>query len=175
MPAAQSDVDSPSATRVYAKTDKGRAEVAQRSAGLTARQRQILIMADGHKPAAALNALMPSAQVDAILVELAGLALIAPVVEYVAAPVDATRLAPAKAMMIATATDYLGPLATELMRQIEAATDEAQLLRALGHWHMAMQASKFGKDVAQTHLETIKASLHQSGVLAREGVVYTDQ
>ncbi|WP_137176120.1 hypothetical protein [Massilia sp. HP4] len=145
---------------VYAKTAQGRLEVARRSAGLGARQRSVLIMLDGHKTAGALATLMPAAQLTRILVELVELGLIAPVTASGTAPAnDDARLAPVKAMMIRTAETCLGLIAADLVRQIGAAGDEHQLQRAIGHWHMAMQDSKYGREVVATHLELIKAAL----------------
>jgi len=149
----------------YTKTVKGRDEVAQRRGGLTSRQRSILIMLDGQKSVDALGGLMPADQVRAILGELCALGLIAPASEKPAptpAPAaDEGRLAPVKDMMRRTAMTCLGPMAAELVRQIDAANDESGLQRALAHWHMAMQASKYGKDVAEQHLASIRASLQE--------------
>jgi len=63
-------------------------------------------------------------------------------------------------MLIRTADTYLGLMAAESNRKVEAARDESELQRAIGHWHMAMRASKYGKDVADAHLELVKAELH---------------
>lgn len=152
---------------VYAKTAQGRLEVARRSAGLGARQRSVLIMLDGHKTAGALAALMPAAQLLRILDELVDLGLVAPVTAFAPAPTnDDARLAPVKAMMIRTADTYLGPIAADLVRQIGAAGDEHQLQRAIGHWHMAMQESKYGREAVETHLGLIKAALQAPSVPA---------
>lgn len=170
MLAHSSHASSPLADVIYAKTPKGRDEVAQRRGGLSSRQRSILIVLDGQKRVDSLTGLMPAAQVQAILDELAALELIAPAsapdpsttVTAALPPVrsiDDTRLALVRAMMTRTAETYLGPMAAELIRQIQAANDEISLQRALAHWHMAMQASKYGKDVAETHLALIRASL----------------
>lgn len=151
-----------SADVVYTKTAQGRLEVARRSAGLGARQRSVLIMLDGHKSAGALATLMPMAQLARILDELAGLGLIAPAADTAPVPTaasDDARLAPVKAMLIRTAETYLGLIAADLVRQIGAARDEHQLQRAIGHWHMAMQDSKYGREVVESHLALIKAAL----------------
>lgn len=170
---------------VYAKTDAGRAELAQRSAKLGARQRSVLIMIDGQKSCAALAALAPQQQLGLILAELEALGFVAPVRPAPPAPVaaaaqparvpaaapptpaasaiDPVLLANAKRMLTATAETYLGLLSAEVVRKVQAAADEEQLLRALGHWHMAMQASKHGRDAAATCLAQIKASLRGAG------------
>ena len=141
---------------VYAKTAQGRLEIAQRSAGLGARQRSILIMLDGHKTVGALAALMPAVQLAGMLDELLDRGLIAPAA---GAPDIRARLAPVKAMLVRTAETYLGLIAADLVRQIAAARDEQQLQRAIGHWHMAMQDSKYGRDVVEGQLEMVKAAL----------------
>lgn len=157
----------PLADIIYAKTAKGRDEVAQRRGGLSSRHRSILIVLDGEKRVDSLLGLMPAAQVQTILDELAALGLIAAVSspEPPAATlppvrqIDDARLAQVKHMMTGTAETYLGPMAAELIRQVQAADDDIGLQRALAHWHMAMQASKFGREVAESHLALIRASL----------------
>lgn len=142
---------------VYAKTAQGRLEIVQRSAGLGARQRSVLIMLDGHKPAGELAALMPAPQLARILDELSALGLIATAAET---SNDAARLAPVKAMLVRTAETYLGLIAADLVRQIDAVNDEHGLQRAIGHWHMAMQDSKYGREVVDAQLALVKASLN---------------
>lgn len=173
---------------VFAKTAEGRAEVARRAAGLNLRQRSVLIMLDGQKSVAALSTPMPAAQLFGILGELTALGLIRPAAStapmppalpaaarapapspaaaaaHVPSPVptpalSAARLAPVKAILIHTADTYLGLISADLVRQIHGVGDEAQLQRAIAHWHMAMQASKYGKEVVTTYLDQIKASL----------------
>ena len=160
MLAEQSEVTSLPADLVYTKTEKGRAEVARRSAGLSARQRSILIMLDGQKGVDALTALVPPAHLNAVLAELSALDLIAPMHGQAVAPArNMADLAPVRALMIRSAQTYLGSMASELIRQIDNAADAGQLQRTIGHWHMAMQASKYGREVAAAHLALVKASL----------------
>jgi len=151
------------AERIFAKTEKGRAVVTDRSVGLTARQRTILIMIDGCKPCSVLMQLMAAPILLPILDELAALRLIVlagPAPAPAAAPaIDSQTMSQVKAMMIGSAEVCLGLLAAEVVRQVEAAADEEQLLRALGHWHMAMQASKRGREIAPTQLDAIKSHL----------------
>lgn len=158
---------------IYTKTDGGRAELAQRSARLNARQRSVLIMIDGHKPCAALAGLAPPEQLAVILAELAALGMIVAVGDpgrsgTVMAPparaaIDPTLLANAKRLLTATAETYMGLLSADVVRKVQAAADEEQLLRALGQWHMAMQASRQGRTVAHTYLDQIKTSLAGKG------------
>lgn len=143
---------------VYAKTAQGRLEVARRGAGLGARERSVLIMLNGRKSATTLAALMPHVQLARILDELVARGLIAPVGAPLLADGGA-RLEPVKAMLICSAENYLGLIAADLVRQIGAAADEHQLQRAIGHWHMAMQDSKYGRDVVETELALVKTAL----------------
>jgi len=147
------------AERIFAKTDKGRAEVAERSIGLTARQRSVLIMIDGRKPCGVLMDVMAAQSLLPILDQLVALQLIAPAGPPPAAGIDLDTMAQAKAMMIGSAEVCLGILAAEVVRQVEGAANEEQLLRALGHWHMAMQASRRGREIALAQLASIKSCL----------------
>jgi len=156
---------------VYAKTAAGRAEVAQRGAGLSARQRTALIMLDGARDATALATVMPADQVAASLAALIALGLIAAPAVAVPAmpPAPAAPAAPAspsldaiKAELIAAAETYLGVMASDVILRVQKAGDASQLLRMLGHWHMAMQDSKHGKIPAAALLEKSRASLQEA-------------
>ena len=61
------------ASELYAKTEKGRNEIARRQLGLTGRQRTLLILLDGRKPCSALDGMMPADQVALIVGELLAL------------------------------------------------------------------------------------------------------
>jgi hypothetical protein len=162
---------------VFAKTPKGRAEVAHRSTLLSGKQRSTLIMIDGQKRLSAIGALISEPDVAKIVDILLAFELVAArsavavsaaapraaTIDRTAAPAsarpaDAARLLHIKSMMTRSAEAYLGLMAAEVVRRVEQACDEAQLLSVLGHWHMAMRESKYGKDVAGTHLEQIKAN-----------------
>lgn len=155
----------------YAKTAKGRGEVERRSLGLNARQRSVLIMVDGRKPRSALAAMLPAGTVDAVLDALLALDLIEPAHTHTHVPVAApapvvateaaARLARVKAQMVDTAQTYLGLMAAEVVRRIDRAGDAEALLGVIGHWHMALQASKHGRDMALAHVERVKAELRE--------------
>jgi hypothetical protein len=170
---------------VFAKTPKGRAEVAQRSALLSRKQRSILIVLDGKKRLSAIHTLLPSQELAAIVHQLLALELIAAQIEVAvsaaapktaaaghpltpapAQPADPARLLRLKAMLIDSAETHLGLMAAEVVRRVELACDETQLRSVLGHWHMAMRESKYGKDVAGMHLEQIKASWRGEDMMA---------
>lgn len=170
MPRESLTPPSPSRAMVYAKTPAGRAEVAQRSNRLTARQRTLLIMLDGVKPLHALPALPPQAELDQMLDALLTLEMIAlvaapaPVRAAAPAPVpDSPKVALIKSMMISSAEEFLGLMAADVVRRVRKASDEAQLQSVLGHWHMAMRESKYGRDAAGIQLERIKACFAGAG------------
>ncbi|HEX8477168.1 MAG TPA: hypothetical protein VF663_02470 [Telluria sp.] len=144
---------------VYAKTAAGRAELAQRSAGLTARQRAALIMLDGQRDATALHAVMAAEQVAPVLAALIALGLIAPPTVTLGIPPASSSLDAIKTELIAAANMYLGVMASDVILRVQKAADATQLLRMLGHWHMAMQDSKHGKIAAAALLEKTKAAL----------------
>jgi len=149
---------------IYAKTAKGRNEVAQRCLGLNSRQRTVLIMLDGRKPCAALTGLLPAQQLDTIVGELLAMELIGPCSSPSAVPppqphVPSPELVRVKTEMVKTAEACLGLMAAEVVRRIEQAGDRHELLGVIGHWHMALQASKHGRDSALEHVERVRASL----------------
>lgn len=143
---------------VYAKTALGQHEVQYRGAGLTARQRAALIMLDGQRDATVLAAVMPADQLAPVLAALIALGLIAAVTADVPAP-ESGKLATIKAELIGAAETYLGVMGADVVARVRQAGDDAQLLRVLGHWYMAMQDSKHGKDAARTLLERSKLQL----------------
>jgi len=149
---------------VYTKTATGRHEVGHRGAGLNARQRTALIMLDGQRDARVLETLMPADQVAPILAALMALGLIATETSD-AAPAaapparEAPALAAIKAELIHSAELYLGVMAGEVVARVRQAADATALLRVLGHWHMAMQDSKHGKDAARALLDKTRATL----------------
>lgn len=147
---------------VYAKTAAGRAEVAQRSAALTARQRAALIMLDGQRAATALHTVMPADQVAPILAALIALGLIAPPTLAVPVAPASLSLDTIKAELVAAAETYLGIMASDVILRVQQAADASALLRMLGHWHMAMQDSKHGKVAAAALLEKTRSALQQA-------------
>jgi hypothetical protein len=86
------------------------------------------------------------------------------VVPHAGVPVDAARLSHIKSLMTRSAEACLGLMAADVVRRVDRAGDETQLMSVLGHWHMAMRESKYGKDVAEIHLEQIKASFRGEGI-----------
>ncbi|MDQ2822306.1 MAG: hypothetical protein M3Y65_18300 [Pseudomonadota bacterium] len=155
---------------VYAKTVMGHHEVKHRGSGLSARQRAALIMLDGQRDASVLATVMPAGQLAPVLATLLALDLIVAVPapgQVAVAPVLVTApglpesgtLAAIKAELIDAANTYLGVMGADVVARIRQAGDAAQLLRVLGHWYMAMQDSKHGKDAARSLLERTRLQL----------------
>jgi hypothetical protein len=160
---------------VYAKTAKGRSEVASRGMGLTGRQRTVLILLDGHKPCGALAPLMPAGQVADIVGQLLALDLIEPrgvdggtpkaTPETPPGEHDA-HVARVKRYMVQTAQAHLGLLAAEVVGRIERTNNADQLRAVVGYWHMALRDAKDGRATAGAHLEHVRAGLRDAGVSA---------
>jgi hypothetical protein len=160
---------------VYAKTAKGRSEVASRGMGLTGRQRTVLILLDGHKPCGALAPLMPAGQVADIVGQLLALDLIEPRGADGGTPGAARETPPGehdahvariKRYMVQTAQAHLGLLAAEVVGRIERTNDADQLRAVVGYWHMALRDAKDGRATAGAHLEHVRAGLRDAGVPA---------
>ncbi|RJG24684.1 hypothetical protein [Massilia cavernae] len=148
---------------VFRKTEKGRAELAKRKLGLGGKQRGVLIMLDGRKRLSDIETLFNRLELEAVVALLIQLDLIEAsgdggpaevLVPTEAAP--AAHLLTAKQMMIKSANEHIGLMAAELIARIENSRDQAQLLSVVGHWSMAMHASKTGKLVASLQLEQVK-------------------
>ncbi|MYN03913.1 hypothetical protein GTP41_17605 [Pseudoduganella sp. DS3] len=164
---------------VFGKTEAGRAEVAQRNAGLTARQRSVLILLDGQRALGEIDTWLGEDEmlesVEALLRKgLAGIASAPPAVARpappepapeavpmapLAAPPASPTLSAARELMAAAARKHLGLLAADLVRRIEQAKDEGQLAGIIGLWHVSLRESKTGKPCAEGLLEEARALL----------------
>jgi hypothetical protein len=156
---------------VYAKTATGRGEVIQRRMGLSRRQRSVLILLDGQRSCAALAAMMPGGEVADIVTALLALDLIVPCATPADAPADDVAhadegIAAIKAYMVQAAQTCLGLLAAEVVDRIERAHDASRLRGVVGHWHMALQASKHGRATAAEHLGRVRTALRRAGIEA---------
>lgn len=163
-------------TTVFVKTNKGRQEIAQRSAALSGKQRTVLIMLDGSKPLDRVQTALPADELASIVAFLqaqdyisaqAGTAAIAaptpaPPAPAAAAPISALAqpLQEIKDYMRSTTRAHLGLMAADVIRKIDKAVDTVQLMAVIGHWHMALQDSKYGKPFAELYLAQVKASLN---------------
>lgn len=154
---------------VFGKTEAGRVEFVQRSAGLTARQRSVLILIDGQKALGEIETWLGEDEmleaVEALLRKgLVGISS-APAPAPVAAPAPARQpagavaLTAAREFMMAAARKHLGLMAADLVRRIEHAKDESQLAGVIGLWHVSLRESKTGKPCAEGLLAEARALL----------------
>lgn len=170
---------------VFVKTNKGRQEIAQRSAALNGKQRTVLIMLDGSKSWQAVATQLPAEELAAIVGFLrdrdfiaaldgpAGTPAAAPPATAAAAAfatparpaataagaAPPQRLQEIKDYMRGTTRAHLGLMAADVIRKIDQAADTVQLMTVIGHWHMALHDSKYGKPFAALYLTQVKASL----------------
>ena len=90
-----------------------------------------------------------------------------PVAAPDAGPLQADAgVAAIKAYMVQAAQTYLGLLAAEVVERIERAHDAAGLRGVVGHWHMALRASKHGRETAAAHIEYVRTGLREAGIEA---------
>lgn len=152
---------------VFGKTEAGRVEFVQRSAGLTARQRSVLILIDGQKALGEIETWLDEdvmlEAVEALLRRgLVGITS-APAPTPPSAParpaVGTAALAAAREFMMAAARKHLGLMAADLLRRIEHAKDESQLAGVIGLWHVSLRESKTGKPCAEDLLAEARALL----------------
>ncbi len=148
---------------VFGKTEAGRVEFVQRSAGLTARQRSVLILIDGQKALGEIETWLGEDEmleaVEALLRRgLVGITS-APSPAPVRSPAGAAALAAAREFMMAAARKHLGLMAADLVRRIEHAKDESQLAGVIGLWHVSLRESKTGKPCAEGLLAEARALL----------------
>lgn len=156
---------------VFGKTEAGRAEVGQRSAGLTARQRAVLILLDGQRPLGDIETWLAEDEmleaVEGLLRKgLAGIASAPPAMPApepspppVPRPGASAAVAAARELMVSAARKHLGLMAADLVRRIEHAKDEGQLAGVIGLWHVSLRESKTGKPCAEGLLAQARALL----------------
>ena len=138
-------------------------EFVQRSAGLTARQRSVLILIDGQKALGEIETWLGEDEmleaVEALLRRgLVGITS-GPSPAPVRSPAGAAALAVAREFMMAAARKHLGLMAADLVRRIEHAKDESQLAGVIGLWHVSLRESKTGKPCAEGLLAEARALL----------------
>lgn len=150
---------------VFGKTEAGRVEFVQRGAGLTARQRSVLILIDGQKALGEIETWLGEDEmleaVEALLRKgLVGISSApAPVPAPAPPAAGAAALAAARDFMVSAARKHLGLMAADLVRRIEHAKDESQLAGVIGLWHVSLRESKTGKPCAEGLLAEARALL----------------
>jgi len=152
---------------VFGKTEAGRVEFVQRSAGLTARQRSVLILIDGQKALGEIETwLGEDEMLEAVetllrkgLVGISSAPAPVPAPAPARQPAGAAALTAAREFMMAAARKHLGLMAADLVRRIEHAKDESQLAGVIGLWHVSLRESKTGKPCAEGLLAEARALL----------------
>lgn len=177
------------AERVYTKTETGREEVARRQYGLSARQRQLLIIFDGSRRLGEVRKLVVHATFHEDVDALLRAAFIVPRGAEDAAidqeaqgrtgassegasvrqskqvfsdnePHQSDRLSSLKEFMAGAAQAHLGLLGASLVDYIERADDLAKLALVVGQWHLALRESKRGGPLADSYLQQVRTALH---------------
>ncbi|WP_426338006.1 hypothetical protein ACN9MZ_16185 [Pseudoduganella sp. S-14] len=149
---------------VFGKTEAGRVEFVQRSAGLSARQRAVLILIDGQKAFGEIETWLGEDEmleaVEALLRKgLVGISSAPALASSHPAAIGTAALAAAREFMVAAARKHLGLMAADLVRRIEHAKDESQLAGVIGLWHVSLRESKTGKPCAEGLLAEARALL----------------
>jgi hypothetical protein len=164
------------ASTVHRKTAAGRAELASRSADLSPRQRQLLVLVDGRRSDGELAALIGREALAELLAALRALGLVVsadqasgartePVLNASAmaepAPValPGERLEAIRALMKDSARRHLGLLAQEVHLVIEQASCAHTLRAAIARWHLALRDSRNGHAEADALLGSVRALL----------------
>ena len=169
---------------LFRKTPLGHSEIAQRSQGLPALARRLLILVDGAKTLAQLSALSGAgAQTDSLLQALHADGFIevtqpggaanataqpSPVTATIHTPVAQAQVQPAisnaqlqlvKRLMLDSSRDYLGLMGVEIQARIEQAQDALALRNCLARWSLALRESRQGSQLAAPYLAQVKALL----------------
>ncbi|NHQ84988.1 hypothetical protein HA050_02545 [Iodobacter sp. HSC-16F04] len=167
--------------RIYIKTPRGQKEIAERSSGLPARQRRLLILIDGTKSSSELAVLLAEFELSARLEELVGLGFIqlkeparqeeintraaeAPAAAQAAptAPpsisplsIDPLLLEQAKKLMIESARHCLGIMARSLIEEIQQC-NESNCKVVIARWNMALRQSSKARTHADQYVDAVK-------------------
>ncbi len=157
---------------IFAKTDKGLAELTQKSGGLTPRQRRVLIMVDGKRSVEALRELLQNDDLQHTLgileesgfIEIGGVQNAAGALQEAPAgplpPIDAFRPMPVppstKEMELArnfiqnTLKTFCGPFAhLHIVEAAHAAKSHEELRQQFAPWYHAIVQTRDGKRRAE--------------------------
>jgi len=159
------------------KTTKGLAELTHPAGTLDLKSRQFLILADGKRTVACIQALRPSMDVNAIFVRLASEGYVVgdqnlqvtpapplnapPSPPHQEAPPLLTEesMAEAKTIMLETTRQYVGILGGDLTHKIGMANNLIQLKSCIAQWNMAIRDSRQGKAAADQYLQKVQLAL----------------
>jgi hypothetical protein len=157
--------------RIYVKTTQGQKEIAERSCGLSARQRRLLILIDGTKSSSELAELLTEFELSAKLDELVALGFIqlkdeaapAKISDKIAPPpsaanpssVDPLLLEQAKKLMVESAQHCLGIMARSLIEEIQQCNqDNCKVI--IARWNMALRQSNKARTHADQYVDAVK-------------------
>lgn len=149
---------------VFAKTEKGQAEVATKTAGLSPRIRRVLIMIDGKRSIDELRSMLQSDDLQHTLgmleedgfIELTGAKNSTPLPSPSAFSdlppnPDPVRLQQARNFMTNTLNAFVGALGTSaLLDRIENAQNHDELRAQYDEWYHAIVMSRDGKREAES-------------------------
>ncbi|WP_293931256.1 hypothetical protein [Iodobacter sp.] len=162
---------------IYAKTAKGQQEIAERSFGLSARMRRLLILIDGAKSSSTLTALLIGLDIHPSLTELAQAGFIQDIriiernietaiaeksleqsiVPQALSPsvIDPLLLEQAKNLMAESAKQFLGLMANSLITEIQACNID-NYKQTIARWNMALRQSHKAKQQADQYVDAVK-------------------
>jgi hypothetical protein len=166
---------------IYIKTPQGLKEIAERSSGLLAKQRRLLILIDGIKSSSELAALLAEFELSAKLNELAELGFIqlkdaplsiepsveikekvikelptAPAAEaIIPSSIDPIFLEQAKNLMTESAQHCLGIMARSLIEEIEQC-NQSNYKVVIARWNMALRQSNKARTHADQYVDAVK-------------------
>ncbi|MFC7419670.1 hypothetical protein ACFQNF_07225 [Iodobacter arcticus] len=166
---------------IYIKTPLGLKEIAERSSGLLAKQRRLLILIDGIKSSSDLAALLAEFELSAKLDELVELGFIqlkdtalsvepnveisnnaikelptAPATEIIINPIiDPIFLEQAKNLMIESAQHCLGIMARSIIEEIQQC-NQSNYKVVIARWNMALRQSNKARTHADQYVDAVK-------------------
>jgi hypothetical protein len=167
---------------IYVKTPQGLKEIAERSSGLLAKQRRLLILIDGIKSSSDLAALLAEFELSAKLGELVELGLIqlkdtppiveqsiesndktikeaplAPVPEAIIInpSIDPILLEQAKNLMVESAQHCLGIMARSIIEEIQQC-NQTNCKVVIARWNMALRQSNKARTHADQYVDAVK-------------------
>lgn len=136
--------------KIVVKTPKGIDEIEKRTAGLPARARQLLIMADGKRDIATLSQLVNTPDVDDVLIQLMKGGFLTFVTHQSTVPQATTRdgidipvdpqerLKLARNFIINTTETFVGVFGTGLIEKANKAQHSQDLQKLIPDWEGAM-------------------------------------
>ena len=166
---------------IYEKSVAGQQEITGDGRVLGLKHRQVLIMVDGKRSRADLEAHLNNLNVAEILADLERLGYIynpasargipparpatepapsaAPVIQAQEPAISDEQLAEVKHILISSTNECLGIIGRGMTQKIEAVKSREELKAWISQWHMAIRESRLGKPLAGTLLEQVQQTL----------------